>query len=805
MKNITGIKSYLFLIYQKLFKDNLLTEVGGDFNSFNFWLNQIADNNIDEAVSYPALFIDITPYDTNYFNNRITESQIKIDLYIAHDFIGGTRYGDPNQESSLSYYGLVEKVHRVYDGISKTLLTQNDYTGDYINITDDSTYYDFYPMDKGHVEYQKNYKSISLTKVSYVYTIVDFSKHYEDKKIFTFRTVSGLTMNQSGTTTIGTFGFTPYIPPTPTIPPYQSGFTDGFSDGYVSGITDLFVLQGYWNSAQTIFYVDETNLSSITYIQSLGYLTQSNLNSYWNSAQTIQSDISTYNSAITYVLSLGYITGTTDNDNYATTGFTESTYAKINSTNFLSANTIYVSNNNASSGYSLSLYNLSTGYTNKLVIGNYLSANTVFTSSYALSALTDVNLSALTSGDILIYTGSTNNWKNVHTVDLYTVFYKKTEVDTLLNNKASLTQLNSALTYALQMDSQQTVYLTTGTTQNISALKIFISGITSQRGSGINNEFFGNGAGFKNSTGQYNTFLGYNSGNANVNGQYNTYIGTNAGLSSAAGSYNVLIGSSAGLGLTQFNNTIVGYGAGYNGTTINNNVFLGYQAGFGTLGNNNTLIGYQAGYSETGSNTLYITNNSGSTPLIKGDFSANTLTINGTITATNIYTIAQTDSNFLSANTSYYTQAQTNSNFLSANTSKNWLSANTYSYGSMNLASGSFSNTVGVSPAIIIANNALTSGSSVGTTIQKYSGTITVLNAGTYLINYSVSTSSTVDFSIALTKNTWSNNISVANVNPFVGSIITTLAANDVLGLYIQGPNSPRTINGYNLTVNRLF
>jgi len=40
-------------------------------------------------------------------------------------------------------------------------------------------------------------------------------------------------------------------------------------------------------------------------------------------------------------------------------------------------------------------------------------------------------------------------------------------------------------------------------------------------------------------------------------------------------------------------------------------------------------LGANAGYLETGSNKLYIDNSSTSSPLIKGDFTANTLTVNG--------------------------------------------------------------------------------------------------------------------------------------------------------------------------------
>ncbi|MGY8771681.1 MAG: YadA-like family protein, partial [Pirellulales bacterium] len=48
----------------------------------------------------------------------------------------------------------------------------------------------------------------------------------------------------------------------------------------------------------------------------------------------------------------------------------------------------------------------------------------------------------------------------------------------------------------------------------------------------------------------------------------------------------------------------------------------------------NVFIGYDAGSSETGSNTLYIDNSDTSAPLIKGDFNANALKVNGTLAVT---------------------------------------------------------------------------------------------------------------------------------------------------------------------------
>ena len=40
------------------------------------------------------------------------------------------------------------------------------------------------------------------------------------------------------------------------------------------------------------------------------------------------------------------------------------------------------------------------------------------------------------------------------------------------------------------------------------------------------------------------------------------------------------------------------------------------------------FLGYRAGYSETGDDKLYIANSNDSTPLIKGDFSTDKVTIN---------------------------------------------------------------------------------------------------------------------------------------------------------------------------------
>ena len=61
---------------------------------------------------------------------------------------------------------------------------------------------------------------------------------------------------------------------------------------------------------------------------------------------------------------------------------------------------------------------------------------------------------------------------------------------------------------------------------------------------------------------------------------------------------------------------------------------VGRNAGYNALGSDNVFIGNQAGFSETGSNTLYIDNSNTATPLIKGDFATDALTVTGTLAVT---------------------------------------------------------------------------------------------------------------------------------------------------------------------------
>jgi hypothetical protein len=148
------------------------------------------------------------------------------------------------------------------------------------------------------------------------------------------------------------------------------------------------------------------------------------------------------------------------------------------------------------------------------------------------------------------------------------------------------------------------------------------------------NTFYGTGTGASlDGTGIDNAFFGYDAGNHTTSGSGNTFIGRYAGLGNITGSSNTFLGINAGASNDNGNyNTYMGQSAGQSNQSGDSNTFIGYAAGYLTTGQGNVFVGYRAGYNETGSNKLYIANSNTTTPLIKGNFSAGTLTIYGTLT-----------------------------------------------------------------------------------------------------------------------------------------------------------------------------
>ncbi|MFN5377878.1 MAG: beta strand repeat-containing protein, partial [Ignavibacteria bacterium] len=186
--------------------------------------------------------------------------------------------------------------------------------------------------------------------------------------------------------------------------------------------------------------------------------------------------------------------------------------------------------------------------------------------------------------------------------------------------------------------------------------------------SGSQNTAVGNTAGNEITTGTQNVCLGHEAGfgiedgtnniaigygvyrngaiNATNVGSYNIGIGGAALYNGPFGNGNIAVGQSALANAADAaNNIAIGYEAGNGVTSGDNNVLLGYQAGRTlTTGTGNVFIGYQtgSGVAVGTSNTLMISNSNDATPLIQGDFSANTLTFNGATTTTGNVTIAGT-------------------------------------------------------------------------------------------------------------------------------------------------------------------
>ena len=133
-------------------------------------------------------------------------------------------------------------------------------------------------------------------------------------------------------------------------------------------------------------------------------------------------------------------------------------------------------------------------------------------------------------------------------------------------------------------------------------------------------------------SGTKNTGVGYSSLLSITQGNNNVAIGNNTLIYIVTESFNTAIGANAGENLSGQRNTLVGNQTLTNSNTGSNNTVIGNTAGFNNYGNNNVFLGHQAGYNEAGSNKLYIANNSGSSPLIKGDFISGSVTINNVLT-----------------------------------------------------------------------------------------------------------------------------------------------------------------------------
>ena len=131
-----------------------------------------------------------------------------------------------------------------------------------------------------------------------------------------------------------------------------------------------------------------------------------------------------------------------------------------------------------------------------------------------------------------------------------------------------------------------------------------------------------------------NVLIGANSGLSMFNSDnYNTVLGVDV-AGNGSGDFNTLIGYAAlGNGVAIYNNVSIGANSLLSLGNGNNNVALGLSAGQNLqIGDGNIYVGTAAGPSTLTSqdNKLYINNSSG-TPLIGGDFAAQTVNIEGAL------------------------------------------------------------------------------------------------------------------------------------------------------------------------------
>jgi hypothetical protein len=133
-----------------------------------------------------------------------------------------------------------------------------------------------------------------------------------------------------------------------------------------------------------------------------------------------------------------------------------------------------------------------------------------------------------------------------------------------------------------------------------------------------------------------------------------TLVGSDGAVANVAVGYETMKAITTG-----DDNVLLGYNAGSTLTIGSTNTMVGSGSGTSLVsGSGNVFVGYQAGALETGSNKLYIDNSNTATPLIGGDFSANTLTLTGSVTTTGTSKYSAATGTATTANTSTGAGAQ---------------------------------------------------------------------------------------------------------------------------------------------------
>lgn len=274
-------------------------------------------------------------------------------------------------------------------------------------------------------------------------------------------------------------------------------------------------------------------------------------------------------------------------------------------------------------------------------------SNLYFTNARALSALSNYEYIQTLSGSNKSVVLTTNI--NSYTTDLRNVMVGKAGKTAMTSTRCVLlgidcgTNITSGSYNIFIGDScgqgittgQQNVFIGANISLNNNVSSSVIVGNSGCYGNNV--AVLGASAGY-NSTADNTTYFGSGAGLANTSGTGALFMGMNAGY----GTGTAAIGSNTCVGYSTLrnvnsssavNNTTLGALALYNCQSSANNTAIGCGAlQTNSTGSGNVCVGYNAGQSETGSNKLYISNSSTSSPLIYGDFSSQTLTVNNNLT-----------------------------------------------------------------------------------------------------------------------------------------------------------------------------
>jgi len=151
---------YQFLVY-------LINSEMPDIKHIDLYNNQY--DNLDESdpIPYPSILIEIEPLDIYQHTQKLQKLDIRINLYLATEFMTGIRANDSQYNKSLEHLLLLDRVFKYIEN-----KCNND-------IPDDikSTQFEIGTLHRNGIELIKGYNSVKITKTSFICKFADASAY----------------------------------------------------------------------------------------------------------------------------------------------------------------------------------------------------------------------------------------------------------------------------------------------------------------------------------------------------------------------------------------------------------------------------------------------------------------------------------------------------------------------------------------------------------------------------------------------------------------------------------------------------